>query len=55
MDAVKYKRGAVPREVIALRLCELYHCGPWELERVDGVTAYRHLVLRGMLREIEKL
>ena len=55
MDAVRYKRYPVPREVTDLELMGLYHCGPWDLERVDLVQAARHLFIAAMLRDINRM
>lgn len=55
MDAVRYQRHPVPHEVTELELMELYHCGPWDLERVDMVKAARHLFISEMLRKINRI
>jgi hypothetical protein len=54
-DAVRYKRGTPPAEVMELELMQLYHCGPWDLARVGAVPAARHLFVSRMLREIARM
>jgi len=55
MDAVRYKRHPVPHEVTDLELMDLYHCGPWDLERIDMTQAMRHLMISNMLAKINRI
>jgi hypothetical protein len=55
MDAVRYDRHPVPREVVEQELMALYHCGPWELHQVDAVRAGRDLFISRMLSKIRRM
>jgi hypothetical protein len=55
LDAVRYGRHVTPAAVIELELMQLYHCGPWDLARVEMVQAARHLFTARMLDEIRRL
>lgn len=55
MDAVRYGMHPVPAEVTELELMDLYHCGPWDLDRVDFVKAGKHLFLSEMLAKIRSM
>ena len=52
LDAVRFNRHPLPREVVELELMALYHCGPWDLERVSATRAARDLFVSRMLRKI---
>lgn len=55
LDAVRYGRHPTPSAVIELELMRLYHCGPWDLEKVDLVTGARHLFVARMLDEMRRM
>ena len=55
LDAVRYGRHPTPRAVSELELMRLYHCGPWDLARVDLVQAARHLFTARMLDDMRSL
>jgi len=52
LDAVRFNRHPLPKEVVELELMALYHCGPWDLERVSATRAARDLFVSRMLRKI---